>query len=465
MAKPARFEDLAGLTGASVDDLRAWRDLGLLSDSGDDQLGSDALERVRLVQFAKRRGVSAEMIASSTDRLGDVLGRYVELLGWGEPRAPRSVDEAAAVVRLDEEFLARVLVATGLSEEGGVFDEDIEALQALSVARQGGLPEEALLQIVRVLSDSTNRIAETFNRIFHFYVHERLRTDGMSGVELTETTEAIGQPLVGLIEPALLYFFRRAWERAVREDLLVHLAEDVTPAGQAVGQVHVAVLFVDLAGFTPLTEAMGDAAAAGVLERFSDLVRQAAIESDGRIVKQMGDEFMVVFSDARDAVTCGLDIAARVSAEHEFPGVRLGAHAGSALYREGDYAGATVNIAARVAGQAGAGQFLVTSTVRSAAAELGEVEFTPAGARELKGVSDRLELSFVTRASDADPTRVADPVCGMQLDPQRSETRLLWRGRELYFCSERCLQRFTAEPDRYDASARSETTEPPGVSV
>jgi class 3 adenylate cyclase len=459
MPRPTTFEDLAELTGEAPDELRAWHELGLLPGSRDGALGTDALDRVLLVQFARRRGVTPDAIARSADRLGDVLGRYVQLLGWDEDRSPRSVDELAALSGLDDEFLARVLVASGIPEEGGVFDEDAEALQTLTLAREAGLPDDALLQIVRVLSDSTNRIAETFNRVFHFYVHEQLRIDGLSGAELTETTEAIGQPLLSLVEPALLYYFRKAWVRAVREDLLLHLAEDVTPPGDAIGQVQVTVLFVDLAGFTPLTEVMGDTAAAGVLERFSDLVRHAALETDGRIVKQMGDEFMIVFSDARDAVTCGLDITARVGAEHEFPGVRLGAHAGLALYREGDYAGATVNVAARVAGQAGAGQFLVTSSVRSGAAELDDVEFTPAGARELKGVADRLELSVVIRPTGTGPARITDPVCGMQLDPRLCETRLSWRGHQLLFCSERCLQRFTADPDRYHLSARTENPE------
>jgi adenylate cyclase len=246
-----------------------------------------------------------------------------------------------------------------------------------------------------------------------------------------------------------LYYFQKAWVRSVREDLLLHLAEEVTPPGEAVGQVDVTVFFVDLAGFTPLTEAMGDAAAAGVLERFSDLVRRAALECDGRIVKQMGDEFMIVFPDPLGAITCGLNILDRVAREHEFPGVRLGAHVGTALYREGDYAGATVNIAARVAGQASAGQFLVSSAMHSGVGSADEVEFTPVGRQELKGIGEPLELLLVSRAQPVDHGHVHDPVCGMQLDPERCETRLIWLGREFYLCSQRCLQRFTTDPDRY----------------
>ena len=442
------IDELAALSGESIEELRAWSGLGLLPASGSG-LAGDALDRVLLVQFARRRGVTPEAIAQSTDRLGDVLGRYVQLLGWGEPRAPRSLDELAELSGLDREFLGRVLIASGLPEEGGVFDEDVEALQTLTLARQAGLPDDALLQIVRVLADSTNRIAETFNRIFHFYVHARLRADGLTGEQLTETTEAIGEPLLELVEPALLYYFRKAWVRAVQEDLLLHLAEDVTPPGETVGEVHVTILFVDLAGFTPLTEAMGDAAAAGVLERFSDLVRHAALENDGRIVKQMGDEFMIVFSEPGDAVTCGLDVLDRVSLQHEFPGVRLGAHVGTALYREGDYAGATVNLAARVAASANTGQFVVSPAMRSEVGATDGVEFLPVGTQRLKGIGTPLELLLVTRSRPTESTRVNDPVCGMQLDPERCETRLIWRDREFFLCSQRCLQRFTTEPDRY----------------
>ena len=106
------------------------------------------------------------------------------------------------------------------------------------------------------------------------------------------------------------------------------------------------IALCDLAGFSSLTDAMGDQAAATVLERFAHIVRQSVGGWDGRIVKQI-DSFMVVFLEARLAGACALEIERLVAREPQFAAVRSGVHYGPVLYREGDYVGTSVNVAAR----------------------------------------------------------------------------------------------------------------------
>ncbi|MDQ3146928.1 MAG: YHS domain-containing protein [Actinomycetota bacterium] len=246
------------------------------------------------------------------------------------------------------------------------------------------------------------------------------------------------------MEPAVLYFHRKAWQRALREDLLLHLAEDIAGDQDSVGRMSVAVLFADLANFLPMTEAMGDTAAAQVIERFSDLVREAAGECDGRVLKQIGDEVMLVFPSGMQAVRCGRSIMAKAAAEEQFPDVRLGAHYGDAMYREGDYLGTTVNVAARVASQATRGQFLVTDAVRRELHAEDGVESV--GVQTLKGVSEAVELFEVASARVARPV---DPVCGMVIDPEACLVTVEWHDDRVFFCSEACRDRFVAEPDRF----------------
>jgi adenylate cyclase len=201
---------------------------------------------------------------------------------------------------------------------------------------------DALLQLLRVYADNLERLAEAENRIFHDQVHEQFRTDGLSGRELMQASAGIGTALLGLVEPTLLYFHRRAWQRALQHDFLRHLTEDERPPSAEPGAMPCAVLFADLAGFTPLTAAMGDRAAADVLHRFGGLVRRCANEHYGRVVKQIGDAFMLVFDDKRDALRCGLRLLDSCSAEVRFPGLHIGAHAGEVLFRDGDYVGSAV---------------------------------------------------------------------------------------------------------------------------
>jgi class 3 adenylate cyclase len=207
------------------------------------------------------------------------------------------------------------------------------------------------------------------------------------------------------------------------------------------------MLFIDLSSYTPLTEAMGDAAAATVVSRFSDIVRTVAIAHDGQIVKQIGDEFMLAFPTAVTAVSFGVSARTRTQAEPHFPGVRIGCHCGSVLYREGDYYGSTVNLAARVTSAAGRDQFLVTDAVREQIADAGW-EVHRAGTRSLKGIAGEVELFDVEPSHRTD--RPIDPVCGMALDVVGGTTFAFdHEDREILFCSEHCRDQFIAAPGRY----------------
>src|SRR5262249_39264173 len=156
---------------------------------------------------------------------------------------------------------------------------------------------------------------------------------------------------------------------------LLHLQEDTGLV--APGQLRLAIVFVDLASFTPLTEIMGDEAAAKVLARFSQLVHDAVGRSDGRAVKQIGDAFMLVCRYVGSAVGCALESERHSTAEPEFPAVRAGVQWGEVLYREGDYVGANVNAAARLADAAERHQVLVTAVVKEQAKTVPNVEFVP----------------------------------------------------------------------------------------
>lgn len=432
--------------GVSAEDLAQWEGLGLIRRDSDGSFDPGQLERIRVLRLATRRGIRAEQIARSLRDDDDVLGRYLGLIGVERPLGC-SLTEAAERARLDPELVRRLWIASGNSEHDEMFSEDVGSLRTISLAIDAGLPAEALVQVARVLGDSLARVADAEVRLFHFYVHERLRRDGLDRDELEEATTGSAQALGALLEPAILYYHRKALERSMHDDLVLHLAEEVTPAPEATGQLSVAVLFVDLAGFTPLTDAMGDTAAAAVIDRFSDLVREGVSHTDGRVIKQIGDEFMLVFPAATEAVTFGLGLCERAAGEHQFPGLRLGAHAGPALYREADYLGATVNVAARVTGIAERGQFIVTEALHDLVAGELAIGWRALGPAALKGIGEPVALYEVIPSTTAG--RVRDPVCGMELDPDRCDVRLSWQGREVLFCSETCRDRFLADPGRY----------------
>jgi YHS domain-containing protein len=124
------------------------------------------------------------------------------------------------------------------------------------------------------------------------------------------------------------------------------------------------------------------------------------------------------------------------------------------LYREGDYVGTSVNVAARLVAEAERHQVLVTAALRNEAGGLPNVEFVPLGRRRLRGLVDEVEL-FAAVESDARiaAPRWIDPVCSMELTVDQVAARLLLGGQEHAFCSQQCLQRFIAAPERYVPNA------------
>jgi len=251
-----------------------------------------------------------------------------------------------------------------------------------------------------------------------------------------------------MIAPALAYFHRLGFARAEREDMLLHLSDDDRPLAEIPGQLAAGVVFTDLSSFTPLTEAMGDAEAAGILARVAEIVHQVTEGYAGRSVKQIGDGFMLMFFEPQAAVTAALEIVARVGRETSLAAC-AGVHWGQVVYREGDYYGAAVNLAARLAGAAERHQVLVTAATREHAGDVTAAEFLPLGSRVLKGVLAPQQL-FEARWVGALPTtRLRDLVCGMELGPNEIAVRLESGGAERVFCSETCLRHFVASPTHY----------------
>jgi adenylate cyclase len=151
-------------------------------------------------------------------------------------------------------------------------------------------------------------------------------------------------------------------------------------AGHAAGRG-----FVDLSGYTALTETSGDSAAARLAEGLAEMAQLSAARHDGRVVKLLGDGAMLHFDAPLAAVRGALDLVGKISATG-LPAAHGGVHAGPVIERDGDYFGRTVNMAARITAQAIAGEVMVSSEVAAVAAAEEDIEVQPRGEVELKGI-------------------------------------------------------------------------------
>lgn len=201
-----------------------------------------------------------------------------------------------------------------------------------------------------------------------------------------------------------------------------------------------AVGFLDLAGYTSLTDVHGDEAAADVVERFCAVVQESLAPGDV-LVKSIGDAVLVHAADEDGLAELSARVCARLDAEPAFPVLRVGLHCGPVVLRAGDVFGGTVNLAARVAAQAQGGQVLATASYADGLAA-GRWPTRHLGPTHIKGLPakvDVVELEICRHPEDGP----VDPVCGMALTLGAS-IRVALDGDEVAFCSRDCLVRWVA---------------------
>jgi len=452
MTRPWRLGKLATAAGEAESRIHLYVDLGLLHRQDDGDFAPDSLHRLRLIQFARSRGFDDDQLRVAVRNQGDLLGIFEETTLLREHEV--DLGTAARQVGLDDSVVAELSEILEWNDDTALTESDVAAMRVVANALELGMPRDALMQLVRVFADAMDRLADAEVRTFHNYVHERFRAQGLVGQELLEATDRVGKPVLDLVEPAVTYFHRRAYQRAIRDDLLRHLAEATHPPSTTQGEEHATLLFVDLASFTPLTATMGDQRAADVLRRLSTTVRSNANQHGGRILKQIGDAFMLMFAQPTHAVKFGVAVGRFVDNEPQFPALHIGAHQGNVLYREGDYVGATVNLAARVASAGAAGQFLITEALRDGAGHIADTDFVVLPPRRLKGIPDPIRLVEVRHRIPKAANRETDPVCGMLLHPADVATRSTWHGIDFAFCSEMCKQAFEDEPAHFAVAQR-----------
>lgn len=210
-------------------------------------------------------------------------------------------------------------------------------------------------------------------------------------------------------------------------------------------------LFADLAGFTALTEAHGDDVAADVAAEFCRDVRAVLEDHAAEEVKSIGDAVMVRADEPYCAVAVARQLVTEAAGRHGALGVRVGMHTGPAVQRAGDWFGAAVNVAARVAETAVSGEVLMTAATREAAAgALSGLDVRAVGRRRFKNVGEPVELYSLRIEAEQDMRGLPiDPVCRMAVVPSRAAVAVVHRGVEYHFCSEACTRRFRSAPGRY----------------
>jgi pimeloyl-ACP methyl ester carboxylesterase/class 3 adenylate cyclase len=209
------------------------------------------------------------------------------------------------------------------------------------------------------------------------------------------------------------------------DKILTGIEEFLTGSRAAPSQSHRAlrtVLFTDMVASTQHAAATGDDRWRAVLQRFGEITADLTKRFGGAVVKSTGDGHLATFDGPTQAIRCAE--ALRTDAETLGIEIRVGIHTGECELLDNDIAGIAVHIAARILGQAGAGDILVSRTVRDLVVGSG-TGFEDRGSVELRGVPGTWQLLAVDRhgppAGSAEAELVSTPTPGPRTAMRRSD--------------------------------------------
>src|SRR5256714_1216845 len=341
------LKEAADLAGVKPATLKRWAETGVIPDVDGDGWTPAAVSHARIVARLRARGHSLQEIRRASAE-GRLAYGYIEEL-FPDTDSEVSLDDAAEQTGLERALIERIWASVGFSPQGldGLTLEDLQALRYIASVIDAGFPLVAFLQLVRVYGQALSQIADAETRLFHLYVHQPLMRDGVPALEMSEEMEHLARDLLPLASPIMDYIHQRYLQHFVEQDVVGHMEVELDES-EELGRVRVAIAFADLAGYTRFTEEVGEEEAVSTVERFIDAVNDT-LPDDARVVKTIGDEVMVVAQDAAALTDWAIGFQRLLN---ERPQPRIGGPAGVVVYRDGDYFGREVNLAARAAARA-----------------------------------------------------------------------------------------------------------------
>jgi adenylate cyclase len=268
------------------------------------------------------------------------------LLGEAPTLTRVQVAEQAGVPIEVAEELWRLLGFAQQSDQAVAFTQaDVQALEHThDLVKLGILSPDRQAALVRTWGRSFARLAEW---------QSALLTD-----LALESDDPVGQvtELASEVLPRVESLQNYVWRR--------HLASAGARlmAGESAGSntSRLAVVFVDIVGFTSRSKEMGDSELVQWLEYFEAECSGLVVDHGGRVIKNIGDEVLFVAEDVASAAQAALKMTARgTDTDDNFPEVRAGVAYGDVVSRLGDVFGPTVNIASRLTSVARPGAVLI----------------------------------------------------------------------------------------------------------
>jgi class 3 adenylate cyclase/DNA-binding transcriptional MerR regulator len=390
--------ELAERSGCSLERVQELTRLGILVPRAQDgPFDARDAHRVRLMQAFEDAGIEIELIAR-----GIAAGKlsYENLaLFLPKPTAwSKTYEELADDVGRSPELVRRVVMEFGLPQtasETRLREDDIPVLIELLTV-WADADDDEIARLARAYGQNIRRLVASDIELASSSLFAPLRRR-LTDEEMREVAGDLGIRVMALGERLMLWLRGRHLEHEILSATVQNTEDYLQELGFAPKRQPrpPAIAFLDLTGYTALTEERGDEAGADLADRLATLVNQAAQPHGGYPVKWLGDGVMFYFPEPRAAVLTALDLVEQTPATVDVR-ARVGVNAGRVIFQDGDYFGRTVNVASRIADYARPGEVLVSDEVKERSEGDG-LRFEPIGPVALKGLRDELTLYAASR--------------------------------------------------------------------
>jgi adenylate cyclase len=393
--------EAADRAGIGLDDLTALVDFGILRPGAGDRFTTADVRKAELAQSVRTAGVSLEGLAAAIEQ-GTVSLDFLDAPVYERFSALSDV----TFQQLSDRTGVPINLLLLIREAGGsatpspddrLRDEELAVADFIEAQVKAGFRPLAIERLIRVDGDSLNRMAESEAAWWRSEVIEPAMARGLNPDEFSSTE--LSTNMSRLADQAVMAMYRAQQTRAWTANIIGGFEQMLAAAGlHSRLERPPAMCFLDITGYTRLTQERGDEAAASLAGTLSRVVQRSSVQHGGRAVKWLGDGVMFYFPDPGPGVVAALDMVEGV-ADAGLPPAHVGLHAGPIIFQEGDYYGQTVNIASRIAEYARPGEVLVSQAVVDTAGEssgLGTT-FTQIGPVELKGVDGAMGLYSARR--------------------------------------------------------------------